>query len=124
MLVRLRSPTTSNELPVKMRMVSSFGSVVDNILADKFQVAVGIAAVETQLALGQSDAQMIRLGVLELFHHPHFGIGLRAITLVLADLLHVVVAVLLHLRSVVDVKPQRVNAGGAHELNLLGFLVA
>ena len=61
--------------------------------------------------------------VLELFHHPDFGIGLRPVALVLAHLFRVVVAVLRHLRAVVHVEPLRVDAGRAHELHLLGLLI-
>ena len=66
---------------------------------------------------------MIQLRILELFHHPYLGIGLRAVILILPDLLRVVVGILIDLRTVVDIEPQRMDARGADKLHLLGLLV-
>src|SRR6266571_911279 len=70
---------------------SVFGGVVNYILADEFQVAIGIAAVEAQLTFRQRNSQMIVFGVLELFHDPDFWIGSGAVVYVLADLIGIVI---------------------------------
>src|ERR1700690_2123747 len=101
-----------------------FRGVVNRVFADELQVAVSIAAIEAQLALGQRHAEMIGFGVLELFHHPYFGIGSGAVIHVLLNLLLVVIGVLIGVSAVVNEQPLRVNASGPHELDLLGFLVA
>src|ERR1039458_7888728 len=52
--------------------------VVNRILADELQLAVGIAAVESQLARRQRDAELVRFGVNKLALDENFfvsGVG-------------------------------------------------
>src|ERR1700722_14728089 len=100
-----------------------FRRVIDGILADEFETAVGIAAIETQFAFGQRDAEMVSAGIFEFLHYPDLGIRLRAVVGFVADLLWIVVGVLIGLGAVVDVDSLAVNAGGADEFDLLGLLV-
>src|SRR5437016_7001241 len=100
-----------------------FGRVVDAVLADELQAAVGIAAVKAKTSLGQRDAEMVGFRVLQLLHYPDLRIGSGAVSGVIAHLIGRVVAVLLDLRAIVNVKALRLYAGGADKLDLLGFIV-
>src|SRR5260370_36154305 len=66
---------------------------------------------------------MIGFGVLQLLHHPDLRIRSGAVSRVVADLIGGIVAVLLDLRAIVNVKALRLYAGGADKLDLLGFIV-
>ena len=98
--------------------------MVNRVLADELQAAVGVAAIEPQTPLGKRDPEVIVLGILELLHGPDFLVGGGAVARVVAHLVGRVVAVLIHLRAVVNIEPLRLDAGRAHELHLLGLVIA
>src|SRR5215831_15200623 len=100
------------------------GRVVDLVLAGELELPVIVPAVEAHSPLGQRHAQIVYFAVLELLHHPDFGVGLDSVTLQVADIFHVVVSIVgVNLHAVVDINPLRLDAGGAYEFHLLGFAV-
>src|SRR5258708_30119891 len=78
------------------------GRVVDGVLADELQAAVSVAAVKAKASLGQRDAEMIGFGVLQLLHHPDLRGRRGAVAGLVANLIGGIVAVLVHLRAIVN----------------------
>src|SRR6267154_817197 len=98
--------------------------MVHVVLAGELQLPIVVPPVETHSPFRQRHAQMIRSAVLELLHHPHFWIGERSVTLLLADVLvRPIPVVLVNLESVVDIDRLRLNPCSTNKLYLLGFTV-
>ena len=83
--------------------------VVDLVLAHELELTIAILRVEADLALGQGDAELVGLGVLELTIDLHLAGRRDAPTIMLG--------------AFVDVDALGLDARGAHELDLLGLLV-
>ena len=92
--------------------------VVNGVLADELQLAVGIAAIETQLAGGQGYAELVRLGVLELALDDDLLVVAHAIAAVVVQAVELVAH-----RTVINVDGRRIHLFGVDELDLLGLTV-
>ena len=83
--------------------------VVDLVLADELELAIAVLRIEAHLALRQGDAELVGLGVLELTVDLHLARRGDAATIMSGTL--------------EDIDTLRLDARGAHELDLLGLLV-
>ena len=100
------------------------GRVIDGVFTGEFELAIIVAAIKTQPALGQCHPKIIGFGILEFLHDPNFWIGLGAVAGVFDKLVRRVVAITVHGGAVVNVNALRFHARGRHEFHLFGLAVA
>ena len=100
--------------------------VVDGIFAGKFNLPIVVAAIKAYPAFRQRHAQMVRIRIAELAHHPNLRIGFRAVGVIVANVVPVpaVVAVAINLHAVINVDLLGDYARRCNEFHLLGFAVA
>ena len=84
--------------------------VVDAVLADKLELAVAVLGVEADLTLRQGHTELIDLGVLELAVDLHLTGRIGALAVLVG--------------TIKDIETLSLHARRAHELDLLGLLVA
>ena len=100
--------------------------VVDRIFAGEFDLAIVVAAIKAHPAFRQRHAQMVRIRIAELAHHPNLRIRFRAVGVIVANVVPVpaVVAVAVDLHAVINVDLLGDHPRRCNEFHLLGFAVA
>ena len=100
-----------------------FGSMIEEIFADEFELAVVVLGVKADAAFGERNAETIGLGVFKLAINGNFFAAGGAVFGIFADIDSELPGVVLG-DGIVNEEAGGFDGGGAEKLDLFGFFVA